>query len=164
MTWAVQTLRHNEHYLDKLQTTFKLMVRKMLGLKRRPICDDQGQKIGCEPWLDYYKRSMSRAGAEIAKRGMQVQGLVETETKRWASHISRMGLEGKPEHFLKGIVTWRCRHWWESQKLYNDLAWDPILHVFPFKPARWEDQFSPDWMTKFSDFLKIGGSNKSQEL
>ena len=107
---------------------------------------------------------MSRAGAEIAKRGMQMAGLVECETRRWANHISRMGLEDKPEHFLKGLITWRSRFWWESQKMYNDLAWDPILHVFPFKPARWEDQFPPDWLIKFSDTPKMFEKNESQEL
>ena len=140
MTWAVQTLRHNTHYLAKLETTFKLMVRSMLGLKRRPIFDERGQKLGTEPWLDYYKRSMSRAGVEIDNRGMQMSNLVGKEVKRWADHISRIGLEDKPEHFVKGLVSWRCKYWWENQQIYNKMGWDTILHTFPFKPTRWKDR------------------------
>jgi hypothetical protein len=81
-----------------------------------------------------------------------MNGLVGKEVKRWADHISRMGLEDKPEHFVKGLISWRCRFWWESQMFYNSVSWDPIFHVFPFKPARWEDRYAHDWMVKFSNF------------
>jgi len=136
----------------------------MLGLKRRPVVDENGVNTGSEQWLDFYKRSMSRAGTEIRTRNMGMTNLVGKEVRRWADHISRMGLEGKPEHFVKGLVSWRCRYWWESQKTYNELSWDPILHVFPFKPARWEDRFPTDWMTGFSQYPITYKPSDSQEL
>ena len=75
---------------------------------------------------------------------MHLSGLIGTEVERWARHIARMGLEDKPEHFLKGLVAWRCRSWWEAQKMYNDLRWDTIFHVYPFKLQRWEQRFPTD--------------------
>ena len=159
ITWGVQTLRYNEAHFAKLNTTFKLMVRRMLGLKRRPILDEEGGRVGCEQWLDFYKRSMSRAGDEIDKRSMSMKTLVGQEVHRWAGHISRMGLEDKPEHQVKGLVAWRCRFWWQTQQLYNNLGWDTIFHIFPFKPCRWEDQFSPTWFVDFSEFPKISSQS-----
>ena len=155
ITWGVQTLRYNESLLAKLTTTFKSMVRRLLGLKRKPILDDQGNRVGCEAWLDYYKRTMSRAGAEIDKRRMSTKTLVGQEVRRWANHVSRMGLDGKPEHLVKGLISWRCRYWWQVQQMYNDFGWDSLYHVFPFKPRRWEDQFSSAWMVDFSQFPRV---------
>ena len=150
LSWGLQTLRHNQDNLDKLETTMKLMVRRMLGLRRRPVFNDEGVKVGCEEWVEFYKRSMSRAGKEVRERNMRMRNLVGEEVKRWAGHISRLGIMDKPEHQLKGLLAWRCKFWWQIQQSYNDLSWDTLLHTFPFKPARWEDQFSSIWMIDFS--------------
>ena len=161
ISWGVQTLRYNETHIVKLNTTFKLMVRRMLGLKRKPVFNDDGVRVGCEEWLEFYKRSMSRAGREINLRGMSMEELVGTEVRRWAGHVSRMGLDGKPEHQVKGIISWRCRYWWQIQQMYNNLGWDTICHIFPFKPSRWEDQFSSSWVIDFSEFPKTSHSSQN---
>ena len=135
----------------------------MLGLKRKPTLADDGQKIGIEPWLDFEKRTMHRAGVEISKKGMGVNKLLGLEVNRWAGHVSRMGLENKPEHFVKGLVAWRCRFWWEQQKLFNAADWDPLVHVYPFKPMRWEQRFPPNWMIKISQFPKTAHVDNTQE-
>jgi hypothetical protein len=152
MAWGVETLHNNDFLLGKLITAQKQMVCKMLRLKRRPIIDCNGVHCGVEPWLDFFKRSMSRAGTEITKGNACLVGMISEERKRWASHISRMGLEGKPEHLCKGLVAWRCKSWWKSQQWFNELRWDTFKHQFPFKPNRWEDQFPSDWLIYFSQF------------
>ena len=152
MTWGVETLREDNTLVGKLATAHKFMVRKMLGLKRRPQLDDHENVIGVEKWLDYFKRSMSRAGSEIRKVNMEMQALINGERIRWASHLSRMGLDGKTEHLCKALVAWRCKSWWKSQQFYNSLNWEVLRHPFPFKPSRWEDQFPDDWITKYSNF------------
>ena len=140
------------------------MVRRMLGLKRRPVFNEEGVRVGCEEWLEYYKRSMSRAGREIRERGMDMRTLVGNEVQRWAGHISRMGIEGKPEHQLKGILAWRCRAWWVQQQMYNHLDWNSIFHVFPFKPARWEDQFNSNWMCSMSNFPTTSSGQNAEDF
>ena len=152
MTWGLETLREDGSLIAKLATAHKFMVTKMLGLKRRPLLDLDGNKIGVEKWLDFFKRSMSRAGSEIVRQNMEMNGLINRERVRWASHISRFGLEEKPEHLCKAIIAWRCKSWWVSQQFFNDLNWDCLRHEFPFKPRRWEDQFPRDWMVQFSNF------------
>ena len=114
--------------------------------------DQDGNEIGVEKWLDYFKRSMSRAGSEIKKVHLEMGALIHEERKRWASHISRMGLDEKPEHLCKGFIAWRCKSWWNSQQLYNDLNWDTLQHQYPFYPRCWEDQLPNDWMMKFSNY------------
>jgi len=141
------------------------MVRRMLGLRRRPVFNDEGVKVGCEEWVEFYKRSMSRAGKEVRERNMTMRNLVGEEVKRWAGHISRLGIMDKPEHQLKGLLAWRCKFWWQNQQSYNDLSWDTIFHTFPFKPARWEDQFSSNWMIDSSGVPEapIRSSNNAGE-
>ena len=150
MAWGIETLRSNDFLLGRLVTAQKTMVRKMLGLKRRPLMNSDGNPCGVELWLDYFKRSMSRAGTEISKGNACLHTLIFEERKRWASHLARMGIEGKPEHLCKGFVAWRCKSWWRSQQFYNELGWDVLKHQYPFKPSRWEDQFPADWLVHFS--------------
>ena len=80
---GIRTLRAVQQ-IARLDTTFKLMVRSMFGLKRRPVVDENGVRTGSEQWLDFYKRSMSRAGTEIRTRNMGMTNLVGKEVRRWA--------------------------------------------------------------------------------
>ena len=152
MAWGIETLCTSDFLTGKMATAQKFMVRRMLGLKRRPLLDSDRKPCGVEPWLDFFKRSMSNSGTKIYKGHVCMSDLIHGERKRWASHLARMGLDGKPEHIVKGLVAWRCRLWWESQKFYNELNWDVLRHAFPFKPNRWEDQWPSDWMVRVSDF------------
>jgi len=123
------------------------MVRKFMGLKRHHIIVN-GRKIGTEDWLAWQIRSMSRASTEIRSRGLEIAHLVKVERVSWAGHVCRFGLADKPVHLSKYVVSWRCRYWWNSQQLFNDMNWEPIKHRYPFKPRRWEDSLPDDWQIK----------------
>ena len=121
------------------------MVRKMMRLSRRPVFAEDGTKLGVENWLDWQIRSVSKAGTEIRANKVDMGQLLDGERQSWAGRVSRLGLDGTP-HLVKYVVGWRCRFWWETQKWYNSLGWDPIRHTFPFKPNRWEDIFPSNWL------------------
>jgi hypothetical protein len=149
LAWGIQTLRTCESQYEKLACVQRLMVRCMLGLKRKPIVDQEGTKIGMEPWLDYQKRSLRRAKEEIEACGLNMHNLLLMEKRRWAGHIARMGWEGKEPHLLKAVVGWRNLWWWDQQKFYNLFTTQTIRHAFPFKPMRWEEHFPLDWLNGF---------------
>ena len=86
------------------------MVRKFMSLKRKPILAE-GKRIGSEPWLDWQIRSMSRAGAETRSRNLEACHLLTRERLSWAGHVARFGLDDKPAHIGKYLVSWRPLVW-----------------------------------------------------
>ena len=156
LVWGLQTIRKDVKLYQRLATTQKLMVRKMMKLKRHPIYDNNDEKIGIEPWLDWQIRSMSRAGAEIDRLHLGMSNLVEGELIAWAGRISRFGHAGGDHHPVKYLVSWRPKFWWETQKWYNQLGWDTLRHIFPFKPRRWEDSLPLGWMLEYCNKGPLG--------
>ena len=126
------------------------MFRKMMRLNRKPIFDEAGVKIGVEKWLDLQIRSMSKAGTEIKSHEVDMGHMMQHERQSWAGKVSRLGSDGTP-HIVKYVVAWRSRFWWDTQRWYNSLGWDPIKHKFPFKPHRWEDIFPVNWLISFAN-------------
>ena len=107
-----------------------------MRLKRRPVCNHEGNKIGIEPWLDWQVRSMSRAGAETRKNNIDAIHLLTQERLSWAGHVSRFGLGEKYPHISKYLVAWRSVAWWRVQQIYNRAGSSILRHVFPFLPRR----------------------------
>jgi len=155
LCWGLQTIRKDVKLNHRLNSVQKLMLRKMMKLKRHPIYDDNNVKIGIGPWLDWQIRSMTRAGVEITKLGLGMSNLVEGERITWAGRVSRFGLFGD-HHIVKYLVSWRSKFWWETQKWYNHLGWDPLRHTFPFKPRRWEDSLPVNWISEFCNQGPMG--------
>ena len=119
--------------------------------------NEKGEKIGTEPWLDWQIRSMSAAGSEIDSNNLKIGHLLDKERLAWAARVSRFGLgPGSCTHICKYVVAWRSRFWWDVQKMYNDLNWQTIKHVFPFKPRRWEDSLPPNWLIHFTNTGPLG--------
>ena len=87
MVWGLQTIRKDKELYSRLATAQKLMVRKMMHLKRHTL-HVGNEKVGLEPWLDFYKRSMSRAKADINRLSHCIKDLVRQERHRWTCHIA----------------------------------------------------------------------------
>ena len=127
-----------------------------MKLKRHPIFNDNGDKIGIEPWLEWQIRALHRAGCAIHKLDIGMSKLVDNERLAWAGRISRFGLAGSSPHLVKYLVAWRSRFWWETQKWYNNLGWNVLKHTFPFKPRRWEDSLPLGWLNQFCNQGPMG--------
>ena len=154
LTWALQTTRKSELLVQKLATTQRYMMRKMLRLKRRPVVNHLGVKTGAEPWIDWQIRSLSHASSQIKLHNISIGCLLDGERGSWATKVSRFGLgPNSVTHLCKYVVAWRCKHWWLAQQVYNDLNWDVLKHKFPFKPRRWEDFLASDWLVSRSQAL-----------
>jgi hypothetical protein len=145
MVWGLQTCRLEQGLLQRLATVQKLMVRKFMGLKRRPTIF-QGERLGTEEWLAWQIRSMSRAGSETRARSLGIAELVQQERLSWAGHVARFGLHDKQTHVAKYLVAWRCLAWWRLQQWFKDIGWNSLKHTFPFLPRRWEDGLPAAWM------------------
>ena len=145
LSWGIQTLRLDACLIKRLAITQRNMVRKFLRLKRHPIVV-AGVKIGIEDWLTWQIRSLRKANSEILKRNCDMATLVTNEKASWAGHVARFGLDNKPIHISKYLVAWRNLAWWRQQQFFNDLQWDPIFHVYPYYPKRWENNLPIDWM------------------
>jgi hypothetical protein len=109
-----------------------------------------GDNVGTEPWLDWQIRSMSKAGSEISQRGLGFGSMLDAERLSWAAHVARFGQNGKDPHVSKYLAAWRSLTWWRAQQVYNDLNWDPFVHIYPFLRRRWEDSLPENWMLKFA--------------
>jgi len=67
MLWALETTRHNAEHSSLLVTAQK-MIRKMLGLKRRPLTiASESMPVVFETWLDWQKRTLSAAGKTLSE-------------------------------------------------------------------------------------------------
>ena len=121
LIWGLQTSRKNEFLTGLLSTCQKLMFRKMMRVKRRPVLNEEGSKIGVENWLDWQIRSMTNAGTQILKHDVDMSKLMHKERQAWADRVSKLGSDGTP-HLIKYIIVWRCRCWWDTQRWYNFLG------------------------------------------
>ena len=119
----------------------------MMKLKRHSILDPDGAIVGVESWLDWQIRSMSRAGTEMKSHRAHIKDLLRQEREAWATRVSRLGFDYP--HIAKYVVAWRSKFWWNTQKWYNSLGWDPVRHKAKIgRISRWEDSFSLDWLIK----------------
>ena len=121
-----------------------------MRLKRKPVCDIDGNKVGIEPWLDWQIRSMSRAGAETLAIHIDAIYFLTKERLSWAGHVSRFGLDDKPPHISKYLVAWRSVAWWRIQQTFNNAGSSVLRNAFPFLPRRWEDGLPTDWLNQLS--------------
>ena len=64
------------------------MVRRVLRLKRQPICVEP---VILESWLDWQKRSLRKARDAIAAHASSMVDTLDTERDLWARHIGRYG-------------------------------------------------------------------------
>ena len=89
---------------------------------------------------------MSRAGAEIRANNIDAANLLKNERLSWAGHVARFGLDEKPPHSAKYLVSWRSLGWWRLQQRFVSAGASILKHVYPFAPRRWEDGLPEDWM------------------
>ena len=80
-----------------------------------------------ESWIDWQKRSMSKAGEVIIKTQTSVVDLLTQERNNWCEHVARMGTETRPQHVLKAVLMHRPTAWWKQQQICNKVCKDPIL-------------------------------------
>ena len=153
LSWGMSTLR-GDSFVKRLDSAQKCMVRKMMKLKRIPFAEG-----GLESWLDWTKRTLDRAGKAIVQHGTLSSSHVVSEQIKWAQHCARFGLEDKPAHLLKPLLIFRCQRWWNLQKFYNDVNWDPVFHATRGRPYSWEDRLRVDWASAWttSQFLASVG-------
>ena len=112
-----------------------------MGLKRRP-----GAEPGTvEPWLEWQKRSMSKAYSAIRKCDCSIGQIVVENRNKWAGHVARFGLGNRPQHLLKSVLFMRCKDWWTYQTMYKNLNLNPVLHATRGKPYSWEDNVGVEW-------------------
>ena len=138
--WGLETIRPSYKTHQRLKTTQRLMIRKMLRIKRKPV-----NQTELEPWLEWQIRSMRHAGTIIKQHGINVADSIIEKRFNWAKHIARMGWQHRAQHLLKAIACWRCRVRWTIQATYNSTNTDVIRHAF-FRPRRWEESLPSEWL------------------
>ena len=143
LLWGLQTTRHTSLFVQRLHTTQKYMVRKMMHVKRRPLSPGR-----LEPWVDWQVRSLREAATAIANNDMIIGQTLHNLRNSWAGHIARFGFEGRDRHYLKYLILWRCRGWWEWQKLFNHLPGNEhFKHQADLgRLRRWEWQLPRKWL------------------
>ena len=100
LVWALQSTRPGAHNHSRLLSAQKFMVREMMKISRKPIAVlEDGTKI-MEPWIDWQKRSMSKAGEMIIKTQTSVVDLLTLERNNWCDHVAPMGTDSRPQHLL----------------------------------------------------------------
>lgn len=136
---GLPTTRFEAHNNAKLLSAPKIIVRKMLKIKRQPIATF-GTKI-LEPWIDWQKRSISKAGQVIRDSNCDIVNLLAEDRLSWSQHIARMGTQERPSHALKATPLFRNVAWWRRQQAFNALDQSPMLHRPKMgKICRWESQ------------------------
>ena len=118
-------------------------------MKRQPIAFVEGEGKILEPWLDWQKHSMSRAGEVIRETGSCIVTELIQERHRWSEHVARMGQGDKPSHLLKAVLMFRPVSWWRKQQICNELGQNPIVHRAKMGRVRkWETVFDDNWILK----------------
>ena len=140
LMWGLETIRPSHKTHQRLKTTQRLMIRKMLRIKRKPV-----NQTDLEPWLEWQIRSMKLAGTIIKQHRINVADSIIDKRFNWAKHIARMGWQHRTQHLLKAIASWRCKDWWTIQATYNSSNTDVIRHAY-FRPRRWEESLPSEWL------------------
>ena len=144
LTWCLATTRHDEHLSQRLAVTQRLMVRKMLKIKRRPMSNSSATR---EPWLDWQRRSLRQAGHIVMQHNMGVGNCLFDSRNSWAGHVGRFGCGGRPIHLVKQLFIWRNLAWWRFQQMYNDLGLNEVRHPPRIgRIRRYEESLSQDWL------------------
>ena len=146
MIYNLVTCRPNKFNLERLAITQRNMVRRMLRLKRHPIC---AEPPVLEPWLDWQKRSLRTARAAIYRNSACIVATLDNERSQWAGHISRFGWDTRPEHILQHLLLWRNSWWWDWQMFYNSVGspFTKLSHdIRTGDLRRWEWQLKRSWI------------------
>ena len=144
MTWALETTRASAVIKRLLKSAQRQMVVKMLGLKRI----SEGWVI--EPWLQYHIRMCTKAKTVLRSNDSEITKMLERDKIQFASHISRFAIGDRETHLVKHVLLWRPLKWWRLQQIHIKEGRDFLVHPEPGFKARWENQFGPSWVSKYS--------------
>ena len=166
MIYNLTTTRVNKFNNERLAVTQRNMVRRMLRLKRQPICVEP---VLLEDWIEWQKRSLGKAKQVIAAHSSSIVDTLGQERDLWARHISRFGWGGRPPHILKCVLMWRNTSWWSWQHFYNE-AGSPFTRKVHSQNVgglrRWEWHLPREWIAKYasdsSDSQGISNPNRQQ--
>ena len=132
LAWGLETCRPSAKGGKMLQTTQRLMIRKMMRLRRRVIVipgDAGGYPGTLEPWLDWQIRSMREAKSAININNACARNALLDQRQRFVDHIGRFGVGHRVEvHLCKALLLWRPFTWWKKQQWFNELGWDAVVH------------------------------------
>ena len=158
MIYNLVTTRPTKFNLERLSITQRNMVRRMLRLKRHPICVEP---VVLETCVDWQKRSLRKAKDIIMANSSCIVEVLERERDLWAAHISRFGWGGRPEHILKCILILRNKSWWSWQHLYNEVG-SPFTRKVHSQSVgglrRCEWHLPHDWIAKYAVDSQVSSS------
>ena len=142
LLWGLQTVRaQNKKGLSALQFCQKMQIRKMLKLKRQPVA---GQ---IEPWLDWHKRTISKAGQICRNFRVDIVDKFHERRQSWGGHLARLGVLSHVPHMAHFVLLWRPLFWWREQQFFGSLTGDHVKHPTDWgQPRRFEESWSTNWM------------------
>ena len=147
LLWGLETTRHNKKLVGLLITTQKNMIRKMMGLKRKPLSvPSDNTPLILESWVDWQIRSLHSAGQVIRKNNASIDTFLNNSRISWAHHLGRFGVGPRSEHLVKKVILWRNLGWWQLQKQYNDMGLHPCRHPKTGKLRRFEESLPVNWL------------------
>ena len=146
LLWGLETTRHKLKHIELLTTTAKLMVRKMMRLKRRPLTlSDEGSPILWESWLDWQIRSMSSAGKVLKDNFASIDKLLPHNRITWTYHVGRFGIEPRETHIVKHVLLWRNLGWWRNIQYFKRCGISNFRHPGPGKLRKFEEALPCNW-------------------
>ena len=113
LTWGLEATRATKAKNKVLRTAQTFQTVKIMGLKRK-VTDGIP-----EPWLEYHFRTLWAAEVAISGCNACVVKYLQNKNSAFASHISKFGMAGNPQHSVKLVVLWRGLAWWRCQKTSN---------------------------------------------
>ena len=149
LLWGLETTRHKLKHIELLNTTARLMVRKMMRLKRRPLTlSNEGCPILWESWLDWQIRSMSSAGKVLKDNHASIDKLLPQNRIAWAFHVGRFGTGPREKHLVKHVLLWRNLSWWRNIQQLNRCGMCNFRHPGPGKLRRFEEALPGNWLKR----------------
>ena len=149
LLWGLETTRQKLKHIELLTTTAKLMVRKMMRLKRRPLTlSTESNPILWETWLDWQIRSMSAAGKALKDNSASIEKLLPESRLTWTNHVGRFGTGPREIHIVKHVLLWRNLNWWRNIQYYNKCGICNFRHPGPGKLSRFEEALPSNWLKR----------------